>query len=66
MRRHRVDARPSLEAQLDEQRSALDELLGEVALGIRSARHYDALEQRAALIARSIPAAFRSTRGDFK
>lgn len=61
--RGRLSARPSLAAQVDEQRSELDEILAELQLGVRSASHYDALEERAAKVSRGITAAFRSNRG---
>jgi hypothetical protein len=50
---------PSIEQLLDAEVCALDELLGEIRLGIRSSTHFDALEQRAAQIASGVRGAFR-------
>lgn len=51
--------RPSLEQLLDEQVSELDALIGEVRGGVRGAAHFDALEERANAIGKSLRAAFR-------
>jgi hypothetical protein len=59
----RVTRRLSLEAQLDEQQSELDQVLAEVRSGVRDARHYDELEERAHSIAGGLKAAFRTSRG---
>ncbi len=63
MRGRDVSLRPSLEAQLDEQQSELDQVLAEVRSGIRDARHYDELEERAYSIAGGLKSAFRTSRG---
>lgn len=51
--------RPSIEQLLDMQVQALDELIAEVRLGIRSAVHFDSLEERAQAIAGGLRRAFR-------
>lgn len=55
----RVTGRPSLETELANQQSKLDELLGAVSVGIRDQRHFDELEERAQAIAANITRAFR-------
>jgi hypothetical protein len=54
--------RPSLEQLLDNQVGELDQLIGEVRAGIRSAPRYDELERRATSIANGIRDAFRKGR----
>jgi hypothetical protein len=62
MPRARPYPAPSLMAKVDEQRSAFDRLAAAVNGGVRSAAHYDQLEQDAQAIARGLTAAFRSSR----
>lgn len=63
MRSRCLTSRPSLEAQLDEHQSDLDQVLAEVSNGIRDARHFDELEERIHSIAGGLKAAFRTSRG---
>ena len=62
MARKPVAAEPSLEALLDHEITALDRLLGDVRAGVRGARHFDELEERAQAIGKNVPAAFRTSR----
>ena len=54
--------KPSLERQLAEAQSQLDELLGEVTGGIRNSTHFDQLEERANAIGAGLRRAFRGER----
>ena len=47
-----------------EEQSALDELMGELAIGVRSASHYDELETRVDGICTAMRAAFRECRSE--
>ena len=58
MRRVGVDG-PSIDLQLDRAGDSLDNLRAEVSGGIRSQRHYDALEAQARAIAERLLSAFR-------
>ena len=56
----RATARPGLATLLDREVGRLDQLLGDVRLGVRDQRHFDELEERAQGIAQRLTAAFRS------
>lgn len=62
MKAPRQVARPGLGTLLDLERSALDQLIGEVELGVRDQRHYDQLEDCGEVICQRIRAAFRGGR----
>ena len=54
----------TLQGRLLEEQSAMDELMGELAIGVRSASHYDELETRADAICSGMRAAFRECRSE--
>ena len=63
--RSRVTKAPrTLHGRLLEEQSAMDELMGELAMGVRSALHYDELETRADVICTGMRAAFRECRSE--
>ena len=64
MRGRVVRAPRSLQGRMLEEQSALDELMGELAIGVRSASHYDELETRVDGICTAMRAAFRECRSE--
>ena len=50
---------PSLEQLLDRQVEALDGIMAELRAGLSNQRHYDELEERAAVVSKNLRAAFR-------
>lgn len=63
--RGRVSTAPrSLQGRMLEEQSSLDELMGELAIGVRSVSHYNELESRADAICAGMRAAFRECRSE--
>ena len=54
--------RPTIEQLLDHELTAFDQVMAEVRHGIRDARHYNDLEERAKDISRGLCDAFRKGR----
>lgn len=61
-RRSGIGAPRTIEGRLREEQSAFDELLAEITGGIRSAAHYNQLEEQANVMCDHVRAAFREYR----
>lgn len=55
----RPQTAPGLYARVEAVSAELDQLLGEISLGLRGPAHFDAIEERASNISRRLRAAFR-------